>query len=78
MCVCGGGGGVTKRAIIDVYSIISGRNYDIFTSIIAQLLPSLFILLVARYKVGSCKPVFSSRQLDLHLVGADIMIYNNM
>ena len=31
---------VTKRAIIDVDSIISGRNYDILTSIIAQLLTS--------------------------------------
>ena len=29
---------VTKRAIIDVNSIVSGRNYDILTSIIAQLL----------------------------------------
>ena len=28
---------VTKRAIIDVISIVSGRNYDILTSIIAQL-----------------------------------------
>ena len=31
---------VTKRAIIDVYSIVSWRNYDILTSIIAQLLTS--------------------------------------
>ena len=28
---------VTKRAIIDVNSIIYGRNYDIYASIIAQL-----------------------------------------
>ena len=28
---------VTKRAIIDVNSIVSGRNYDIVTLIIAQL-----------------------------------------
>ena len=27
---------VTKRAIIGVISIVSGRNYDILTSIIAQ------------------------------------------
>ena len=30
----------SKRAIIDVNSIVSGRNYDILTSIIAQLLTS--------------------------------------
>ena len=29
---------VTKRAIIDVNSIVSGRNYDILASIIAQLM----------------------------------------
>ena len=28
---------VTKRAIIDVHSIVPGRNYDILTSIIAKL-----------------------------------------
>ena len=31
---------VTKRAIIDVNYVVSGRNYDIFTSIIAQLVTS--------------------------------------
>ena len=31
---------VTRRAIIDVNSIVSGRNYNILTSIIAQVLPS--------------------------------------
>ena len=31
---------VPKRAIIDVNSIVSGRNYDILTSIIAQLVTS--------------------------------------
>ena len=31
---------VTKRATIDFDSIVSGRNYDILTSIIAQLLTS--------------------------------------
>ena len=31
---------VTKRAIIDVNSIVAGRNYDILTSIIAKLLTS--------------------------------------
>ena len=31
---------VTKRAIIDGNSIVSGRNYDTLTSIIAQLLTS--------------------------------------
>ena len=31
---------VTKRAIIDVNSIVSGRNYAILTSIIAQVLTS--------------------------------------
>ena len=31
---------VTKRAIIDVNSTVSGRYYDILTSIIAQLLTS--------------------------------------
>ena len=32
------GSDVTKRAIIGVNSIVSGRNYDLLTSIIAQLL----------------------------------------
>ena len=31
---------VTKRAIIDVNSVVSGRNYEIVTSNIAQLLTS--------------------------------------
>ena len=31
---------VTKRAIIDVNSVMSGRNYGYFSSIIAQMLPS--------------------------------------
>ena len=31
---------ITKQAIIDVNSIVSGRNYDILTSIIAKLLTS--------------------------------------
>ena len=34
----GNGRDVTKRTIIDVNSIVSGRNYDILTSIIAQLM----------------------------------------
>ena len=37
----GNGRDVIKRAIIDVNSIVSGRNYDILTSIIAQMLTSL-------------------------------------
>ena len=32
---------VSKRAIIDVNSIVSGRNYDILTLIIAEFLMSL-------------------------------------
>ena len=48
----------TKRAIIDVNSIVSGRNYDILDCIIAQLLTSrpfldpcqvLFALLVSSH-----------------------------
>ena len=31
---------ISKRAITDVNSIVSGRNFDILTSIIAQLLMS--------------------------------------
>ena len=31
---------VTKRAQIDVHSLVSGQNYDILTSIIAKLLMS--------------------------------------
>ena len=34
------GSDVTKGAIIDINSIVSGRNYDILTSIIAKLLMS--------------------------------------
>ena len=34
---------VTKGVIIDVNSIVSGRNYDILTLIIAKLLTSPFV-----------------------------------
>ena len=39
---------VSKRAIIDVNSVVSGRNYDIFTSIIAHLLTSRPIVDLSR------------------------------
>ena len=37
----GNGCDVTKRAIIDVNSIVSGRNYDILALIIAQILTTI-------------------------------------
>ena len=50
---------VAKQAIIDVNSFVSGRNYDILTSIIAQLMTSKHCLICAEQR----------RMLHLHLPG---------
>ena len=50
---------VTKQEIIDVNSIVSGRNCDILTSIIAQLLtsrpfPDLWASIMAAWDDSAC------------------------
>ena len=61
---------VTKRAIIDLTSIISGRNYDILTSIIAQLLTSQLDRLElkgAHHLNMVCSSTFSVRPSRFHV-----------
>ena len=64
---------VTKGAIIDVNSIVSGQNYDILTSIIAKLLMSRpfgdlsrsFILILYKVSVS----ISDSKGLGLRQLG---------